>query len=775
MAATEDRNSDFQLPYLATRLIGREQDVEAVGDLLLAKNAQLVTLTGPGGVGKTRLALSVAERLQREYRDGAVYLQFAGLRASQDVIPSVARALEVRERVEQPVHQGLQSALREQERLLLLDNLEHLTDAASDLAELLSTCPKIRLLVTSRVPLRIRAEHVFPVQPLRALNVQESSDPETIAAEPAVALFLDRARAVDPGFRVTDQNARDILRICTRLDGLPLAIELAATRIRLLSPTQLLAGLDQRLSGLPGGPRDLPERQRTLENTIEWSYDLLTPEQQAVFRRLSVFHGPWTLEGAKEVAGMSHSDVLGTIDGLVEHNLVVRSGELDGVPSFSMLQTVREFALNRLSAHDEEQLARARHVDWFLSFGKESHAGVGLLPSRQIRLMLPDFQAAISWLVAQDNPDDPRLSLLAKMWPTILYFPIDEGKTMIGHLLQRTAGAPDLSRAGVLANAAWLANVEGNAVQAAAYIDESIAIARSFDPSYELVHALTRKGQFAQERGAPAEAMRYLTEAHSIAEFLDDHYMVGFTSMFMALSAYGLGETQRAVSLAEQSVSASTRENQASPMLIAHCLSVFALVLAESGRYAESAERFAEAVQTDESDWLLALCCSGLASLAQDLACPSDSAKLVGFVNTLCTRLNARLLSPEFELHRYATNSARESLGEERFQRLETAGRQLSIDQGAAFALETANRLRARADTTTPPGLASDAPLTPRELDVLHLIADGYRNREIAEKLFISPKTVDNHVTNIYGKLGITSRLAAVRYAIEHGIATDSE
>ena len=333
------------VPAPLTSFVGREGEIAQVRDLLHRPDVRLITLTGPGGVGKTRLALRVAGELESGFADGAAFVDLTPLTDPALVAPTVAQAFGIRETGDRPIAERLADVLRDRDLLLVLDNFEQVADAAPLVGRLLAACPHLTVLVTSRAPLRLSAERVVAVPPL-ALPAPDRSIADQAATE-AVRLFVARAQAARADFALTEENASDVAEVCRRLDGLPLAIELAAARVPHLPPSALLRRLDARLPLLTGGARDLPDRQRTMRDAITWSHDLLTPEEQVLFRRLAVFVGGGTLEAAEAVAGAPGERALAVLDGvasLVAKSLLRQEDGPDGEPRYRMLETVREFA-----------------------------------------------------------------------------------------------------------------------------------------------------------------------------------------------------------------------------------------------------------------------------------------------------------------------------------------------------------------------------------------------------------------------------------------------
>src|SRR5215213_3665644 len=422
-----------------TSLIGRDRDVATVTQLYQDAAARLVSLTGPGGTGKTRLALAIASELIDAFPDGVFFVDLATVRDPALVLPAIAAVLDLRETSPGTLRETLTTYLAPKRMLLVLDNCEQIITAAPDIAALLAACPRLAILATSRESLRIGAEREFPVLPLSIPLAIDALVLEELAEVPAVALFVSRATAVDPTFALTAENATVVAEICRRLEGLPLAIELAAARIRLLPPRAMLTRLEQRLPLLTGGARDLPARQQTMRNTIAWSYDLLDDAEQALFRQLAVFVGGFALEAAEWVAGSDeggretstppprHPDtpppVLDTLDlltSLVEQSLVVVEAHESAAARYGMLETIREYGLEQLAASGREAATRQRHASWCLALSNDAGPNVrGPDAAVWLEMLERDhanLRAGLAWLV--ERGDGLQLALLAgALWP----------------------------------------------------------------------------------------------------------------------------------------------------------------------------------------------------------------------------------------------------------------------------------------------------------------------------------------------------------------------
>jgi predicted ATPase/DNA-binding XRE family transcriptional regulator len=398
--------TDLSAPL--TPLVGREEYVVAVRSLLQEGGARLVTLTGPGGVGKTRLALEVAGAEGDRFADGTVFVALAPVLDPDLLVPTLAQAVGLREAGGKPVRELLYGYLGDRRLLLVLDNFEHLLGAAPEVADLLAACPSLQILATSRAPLRLRGEQEYPVEPLPVPDLARVPAVEDVSGVPSVRLLVERAGEASPGFGLTQHNAAAVATICRRLDGLPLALELVAPRLKLLPPTALLARLDEALPLLSGGPRDLPERQRTMRDTVGWSHELLPAGRQALFRRLSVFAGGFELPAAEAVGGGSAFEGLSA---LLENSLVrPDAGPSDGAePRFTMLETVRAYALERLQESGEGDEIRGRHAAYYLGLAEratpELEGGGQASWLERLEREHDNLRAALGWLLGHDEPD----------------------------------------------------------------------------------------------------------------------------------------------------------------------------------------------------------------------------------------------------------------------------------------------------------------------------------------------------------------------------------
>lgn len=480
------------LPPPASALIGRLTEVAEVVALLRRREVRLLTLTGAGGAGKTRLALEAARRVGPDFADSVAFVPLAPLRDAALVIPAITYALGLPDQGDRPALTRLQDALRDRDMLLVLDNFEHVAEAAIEVATLLTAAPRLTILTTSRARLHIVGEHSYPVPPLALTDAGQLPSPGALAQVDAVALFLTRVRARLPDFQLTEANAREVAAICTRLDGLPLAIELAAARAALLSPRMLLARLDHRLALLTGGPYDLPERQRTLRAAIDWSYDLLDVSEQLLFGRLAVFAGSWSLEAAEAVTdavGLLATSALDGLQALLEKHLIQRASDVGGEPRFTMLETIREYALERLSERGEAAVTQQTHAQYYLALaetaapalhGPEQIAWFDRLDAEQANL-----RVALAWLLETGEVVDTLRLAGALHWFWHVRGHYAEGRAWLERALAQAQADGALIPATLLAQAhgviGHLAIDQGNAAAALPHAEQSLALWRDLE------------------------------------------------------------------------------------------------------------------------------------------------------------------------------------------------------------------------------------------------------------------------------------------------------
>jgi predicted ATPase/DNA-binding XRE family transcriptional regulator len=538
------------LPLPLTSLLGREREATALVSLLQTGTHRLVTLTGAGGSGKTRLALEVGARLQGELRESVVFVDLAPLSDAALVLSSIASAIGVRERAGQPLIDMLCSALAAKRTLLLLDNFEQVLGAAAEIATLLARCPRISVLITSREALRVRGERVFPLVPLSLPEADHLSSLEVLARVPAVALFVERATANLPAFALTTDNARAVSAICRRLDGLPLAIELAAAWVNVLPPDALLDRLEKRLLLLTGGSRDLPPRQRTMRDAIGWGYDLLTPQEQTLFRCLAVFVGGWTIEAAEVVSGARHGlHVLEGLEALARASLVQVAEQPNGEQRFAMLETLREFGLERLAIHGEADQVGDRHAQYYVALAQAGGADLAAaVPGEwlaRLEAERANLRAALTWLRDREkNGTGLRLAAaLGGYWR--LRSASAEGRAWLETFLaQPRVGETRVGdRIVALRWAGELAGLEGDLETAEARLSESLALARSAGDKRGIAAALGALGSVLFQHVDIARSIQPFEEAAALMRELGDLRQTAFLLSYLA-AAVGIGGDQ---------------------------------------------------------------------------------------------------------------------------------------------------------------------------------------------------------------------------------------
>jgi len=786
-------------------------------------STRLLTLTGTGGSGKTRLALEVARRLVAEYPDGVWLVELAPLSEGALVPKEVARALGVSERPAQSLADTLAEVLRDRELLLVVDNCEHLLGATAHLVDsLLDSCPHLSILATSREVIGVEGETRWLVPPL-SVPWGGSSSGELQDYE-SVRLFVERAGGRDPSFSLGPQNARAVAEICGRLEGIPLAIELAAARVGTLSLEQISARLGSSLDLLTRGGRTAEPRQRTLKGALDWSNELLSGPEKVLFRRLSVFAGGWTLKSAETVAsggGVAEGEILDLLFGLVDKSLVLAEGHEGVNVRYRMLEPVKQYAREKLEESGESGTVRRRHAEIFLDLAERARPELRGPEDRKWLERLErehdNMRAALSFAL-EDEEAELALHMagaLGTFWH--MHSHSDEGRKWLEEALARDTGAPVVVRIGALEALYWLAHDRWDHDRAQTIAREAMELSAGVEIDDGLAASLRiMSAGPAWMRGDYQRGKELLEESLQISRKAGDRILIAEALLQLAVTAWGVGDSERGKEIYEEGI-ILCREAGYTFRLPDFLLSLGYQLLLE-GDYERGAALNEEAATLCREHGYarsLNLCLDNLGwatllkgdheragpfyeeSLAVskelgDRACASESldglacsaaaagearraGRLFGAAEAMREALSEAVpfqLKPEEiawrEPHRLR---ARSMLGEEAWERALAGGRAMGLKEAIDYALSPEKPAATPPASVQPPTSEPPAGLTTREVEVLGLVATGLTNAQVAERLFLSPRTVQRHLNSVYHKIGVSSRTAATRFALEHGLA----
>jgi predicted ATPase len=673
--------SNTNLPTPTSSMVGRRSEVDRLYDLLGSGRSRLVTLTGPGGTGKTRLAVEAASALLPRFANGVFFVELAPITDPRLVVSEIAQALGTQERGPRGPEEELIAHLESRAVLLVLDNFEQVLEAAPLLARLLRACPRLAIVVTSRSSLRLTGEQEFPVPPLELPSSQARGAEELGRCE-SVVLFVERARAVAPGFMITDHTASEVAAICRRLDGIPLAIELAAARTRLLDPRDLLVRLERRLPLLTGGPRDAPERQRTLRAAIEWSYDLLDEGERRLLERLTVFAGTFGLDAAEDVA----EGDLETISALIDGSLL---RPVEG-SRFVMLETIREYAQERLERSDEAEQLRTRHAVHYLALAERAEselAGPNL--GAWLDLLEADhdnLRAAIAWL----GPREPLLRLrlavaLRRFWYVRGH--LTEGRRHLEQALAEGEVPPQLRQRPMSAIAAT-ALIQGDYEGATQWAEQAVDVARAAGDPASLANALSNLGATVSAAGEPDRAAALLEESVVLARGAGDERILALAINNLGDIALMAGDYSRAEASFEESLGLLRRRRDAAN--VARSLFNLGAVAFRLDRREDARERLRESIAIcrrlgDKED--LAWCLEGFAAIAAAESEPERAGLLLGAAETLLEDMGASLKPFERQLHEETLALVLASLGDAGLADTASRGAALTTDDAVDLAL----------------------------------------------------------------------------------------
>ena len=756
-------------PRQLTSFIGRERELQELTGLL--ERSRLLTLTGPGGSGKTRLGLQLAAEVAGGFPDGVSFVALAPVGNPDLVLSSIAQGIGLRDVGDRPLLDRLRSHLENARVLLLLDNFEHLIAAAPVVARILQATVALRIVVTSRAPLHVSGEQEFEVPPLRVPDPQGATVAAVAGCE-SVRLFTERARAVWPGFVLDEENAAVIAGITRRLDGLPLAVELAAARVKLLPPGSLLARLEHALPVLVGGARDLPQRQQTLRGTIAWSYGLLGAGAGRLLAACSVFRGGISLEGAESVCAAAIDLGIEVLDGLqelVDQSLLRRIGGVAGPagPRFGMLFMVREYADERLAEMPERARVEAAHAATFLVLAEE--AGRGLVGPgerewlERLEAEHQNIRAAIDWHQQHEPREALRLAAaMSRFWGVRGHF--TEGRQRLKALLGLTGDATS-TRVKALNGAASLAIDQGDHTDARNLLGESIRLSQELGYRRGEATALVYLGRSLIASGRPGEAGPYIERALQRLEGLDDPAALATALLYAGLAAHFTGQFEEAC--ARYGRSADLCRAAGFRSVGARSLQQLGKSRLELGDIHGARSALEEALPTclELGDrWVVPIVMAGFAGVASRTGRPRRALRLAGVAQGLCEAGQFSLPVPvEAELERWL-RPARKQLASVAAQ-ITAEGRRMSLAEAVSYALadEPEETWRSGPRRT----------LTRRELEVATLVAQGLTNRGIAARLCLSVRTVDTHVDHVLTKLGFSTRTQLAAWAYESGLAPE--
>jgi predicted ATPase/DNA-binding CsgD family transcriptional regulator len=819
------------LPLQATAIVGREREIMDCVALLRREDLSLLTLTGTAGTGKTRLAHQVAHELLGDFEDGTFFVSLNSITDPALVATTIAMTLGIKDLGGKPVLQLLKDWLSHRRVLLVLDNFEQVVAAAPLLTEVLMVAPGLKIMVTSREVLRVYGEREYAVTPLTVPDIKELPSLEQLAENGAVTLFVHRARSVKPDFNLNESNALAIAEICSRLDGLPLAIELAAARSKLFTPQALLARLCNRLDLLVGNMRDIPQRQQKLRSAFDWSYDLLDPAEKTLFVWLAVFVKGFTIEAAETVCGalpghpgFDNAAMLDILSSLVDKSMLQLVTAKDSEPRFVMLGTLREYAQERLNNSPEAEILRLRHAEYFLGLAEKAEPAL-IGPDQntwveQLDREHSNFRAALTWLLenqaievtetgAQAGIPTRFLEMAARLAGALARFwhirnhateSLRGFEVVLAKITNRNNLPLPVMRK-TLCGAAAMAYIKGDYPQSLAWYEEALELNRAGGDSLGVATVLRDMGLVLAYAGNCDRALELFEEAMTVQQQLNDRWGLGVTLLNRGLAGIGADN----LALARESLDSALKlftelkETRGSSYVLNNLgyVAIFRGELASATEYLLNSLKLK---QTLNDRLGIAWSLDGLAAITARQGHAEKAAWFLGAAAKLRELVSSPLTYFGHKLNNPTIALVRASLDEASFRQAQARGYALTMDEmlAEAFSLEPAIDTKKPGKppvqksvvvATLVPGTRNAASLTEdilpkprnsslklidqltsREIEVLRTVALGLSNQQVAEKLVIAPRTVNVHLTSIYGKLGVTSRTEATRFAFENNL-----
>ena len=764
LAPTRTTLNAGNLPVELTSFVGRRQ---GLADLKRAMGStRLLTLTGAGGVGKTKLALRAGRETTRQYPDGVWFVELSPIHDPELVPQAVFTALGLQDHSSTWALSTLSDYLADKRPLLILDNCEHVHDAAAILAgTLLRACPDLRILATSRQALGVTGEVVIDV-PTLSLPEDGDASPETLLRSDAVALFVERASAVQQGFAVDAANAAAILSVCTHVDGIPLALELAAVRLNALGLDALDRGLSTRLDALGTGDRSVALRQQTLEAAIDWSYQLLSEHERSLWARLSVFAGGFELDAAQAVCagdGLEAEEIPGLVGSLVEKSVLKRR-QGDTGERFRLLEPLRQFGHERLREAGGETILRTRHRDWIIELANVAGANDArqVEAFERISVERANLWTALEFCLSDPAEAESGAAICQGLWP---YWasqgPATEVRSLYAALLERIPG-PTRARGQLLWISSFAAASQGDQSAALRSGTEALEIGRRIGDPEVVAWALQSLGVTAYLTNRWDDSIAYATETLALARTMGWRFTALSAATLLGVAHTFRGELDAAIAIARDGIRSS--EELGETWERAYLLHFLAVALLHKGEPAEAEMHARQSLDLKRAlgDLIgMASAVEALALIAMSRGSSERSATLLGAGEAIWRSVPTTILEPFRADHDRTEADARAALGAANFETAHRAGLEMTRDEVVDYALEVRPSTTRAVARQAP---LSDGQLSRREMEVAELVADGATNAQVAARLFISERTVESHLASIFNKLGVDTRLQVARW-----------